>query len=67
MFDTTPQLDCAGRLLKLDVPRVAGIVDGTPDSFSDEGKHATAKDAIAHGLPRFHEIIAQLDRPAAQV
>lgn len=50
MFDTTPQLDCAGRILKLDRPRVVGIVNVTPDSFSDGGEHASADAAVAHGL-----------------
>ncbi len=50
MFDTTPQLDCAGRILKLDRPRVMGIVNATPDSFSDGGEHGTVDAAIAHGL-----------------
>ena len=50
MFDTSPQLDCAGRVLKLDVPRVMGIINATPDSFSDGGQHATVEAAIAHGL-----------------
>ena len=50
MFDTTPQLDCAGRVLRLDRPRVMGIVNATPDSFSDGGEHATVEAAIAHGL-----------------
>jgi dihydropteroate synthase len=50
MFDTSPQLDCAGRVLKLDVPRVMGIVNATPDSFSDGGLHATVEAAVAHGL-----------------
>jgi dihydropteroate synthase len=50
MFDTTPQLDCAGRVLRLDVPRVMGIVNVTPDSFADGGEHATLEAAIAHGL-----------------
>ncbi|MGV8932770.1 MAG: dihydropteroate synthase [Luteimonas sp.] len=50
MFDTTPQLDCAGRVLKLDRPQVLGIVNATPDSFSDGGEHATVEAAIAHGL-----------------
>lgn len=50
MFDTTPQLDCAGRLVKLDVPRVMGIVNVTPDSFSDGGAHADVDAAVAHGL-----------------
>ncbi len=50
MFDTTPQLDCAGRILRLDRPRVFGIVNVTPDSFSDGGEHVTTQAAIAHGL-----------------
>src|SRR3546814_577088 len=50
MFDTTPQLDCAGRILKLDRPRVLGIINVTPDSFSDGGEHATVEAAVAHGL-----------------
>ncbi len=50
MFDTTPQLDCAGRILKFDRPRVMGIVNVTPDSFSDGGDHACTEAAVAHGL-----------------
>jgi len=50
MFDTTPTLDCAGRPLRLDRVRVMGIVNVTPDSFSDGGEHATTEAAIAHGL-----------------
>jgi dihydropteroate synthase len=36
--------------LELNVARVMGIVNVTPDSFSDGGQHAEAKAAIAHGL-----------------
>jgi dihydropteroate synthase len=50
MFDIVPSLDCAGRVLRLDRPRVVGIVNVTPDSFSDGGKHESADAAIAHGL-----------------
>lgn len=50
MFDITPSLDCGGRRLLLDRPRIVGIVNVTPDSFSDGGEHATADAAIAHGL-----------------
>ncbi len=50
MFDLTPQLDCAGRPLRLDRPRVMGIVNVTPDSFSDGGHHADVEAAVAHGL-----------------
>ena len=50
MFDTAPQLDCNGRIVKLDIPRVMGIVNVTPDSFSDGGAHDTVDAAVAHGL-----------------
>lgn len=54
MFDhldpTARMLDCAGRQLPLDRPRIMGIVNITPDSFSDGGKHFDADAAIAHGL-----------------
>ena len=50
MFDTIATLDCNGRVLRLDRPRVMGIVNVTPDSFSDGGEHATTDAAVAHGL-----------------
>jgi dihydropteroate synthase len=50
VFDISPQLDCAGRVLVLDRTRVMGIVNVTPDSFSDGGLHASVDAAVAHGL-----------------
>ena len=50
MFDTVATLDCAGRPLRLDRARVMGIVNVTPDSFSDGGEHAGTDAAVAHGL-----------------
>ena len=50
MFDISPVLDCAGRVLKLDRTRVMGIVNVTPDSFSDGGAHADTDAAVAHAL-----------------
>ena len=72
MFDTTPQLNCAGRPLLLDRARIAGIVNVTPDSFSDGGQHADAESAIAHGLRLIEEGADLLDiggestRPGAE-
>lgn len=72
MFDTTPQLDCAGRPLLLDRCRVMGIVNVTPDSFSDGGRHASTEAAIAHGLRLVEEGADCLDiggestRPGAE-
>lgn len=50
MFDLSPRLDCNGRALVLDRPRVMGIVNVTPDSFSDGGRHDTVDLAVAHAL-----------------
>ena len=50
MFDTTPSLDCAGRKLLLDRPRIMGIVNVTPDSFADGGLHDTTELAVAQAL-----------------
>ena len=72
MFDTTPQLDCAGRILKFDRPQVMGIVNITPDSFSDGGAHDTLEAAVAHALKLVEEGADLLDiggestRPGAQ-
>jgi dihydropteroate synthase len=45
-----PTIDCGGRELVLDRPRICGIVNVTPDSFSDGGNHFDAAAAIRHGL-----------------
>jgi dihydropteroate synthase len=72
MFDLVPTLDCGGRALKLDRPRLLGIVNVTPDSFSDGGVHADAEAAVAHGLRLVEEGADALDvggestRPGAE-
>ena len=72
MFDTVRTLDCAGRLLRLDRPQVMGIVNVTPDSFSDGGQHASVEAAVAHGLRLVEEGADLLDvggestRPGAE-
>jgi len=50
MFDLTRIIDCGGRPLTLDRPRIAGIINVTPDSFSDGGDFADPQRAVAHGL-----------------
>ncbi len=54
-------LDCAGRPLRLDRPRVVGILNLTPDSFSDGGAHAGVEAAVAHGLRMAEEGADMLD------
>lgn len=55
MFDTAPTLDCNGRALVLDRTRVMGIVNVTPDSFSDGGAHDTPDAAFAHAMRLLEE------------
>ena len=56
-----PVLDCAGRPLRLDRPRVVGVLNLTPDSFSDGGIHGGVDDAVAHGLRMAEEGADMLD------
>jgi dihydropteroate synthase len=43
-------LDCASRSLDLSQPQIMGILNVTPDSFADGGRHQGSAEAIAHGL-----------------
>ena len=61
MFDLTRTIDCAGRSLALDRPRIAGIINVTPDSFSEGGAFSDAAAAIAHGLKLTEEGADLLD------
>ena len=45
----TPRLLAAGRVLSLERPLVMGIVNATPDSFSDEGELMTEDARLARG------------------
>jgi len=50
MFDTTPHLHCGPWQLPLDRPLVMGVVNVTPDSFSDGGRYDRTQAAITHAL-----------------
>jgi len=39
---------CGNRVIELDAPLVMGILNVTPDSFSDGGEHADAASAVDH-------------------
>ncbi len=44
------QLVCGKKTLDLSRPRIMGIVNVTPDSFSDGGQYATISAAVTHSL-----------------
>ncbi len=44
------QLDCNGKLLDLSRPQVMGVLNVTPDSFSDGGDFFSPEKALAHAL-----------------
>lgn len=66
-------LNCNGRLVDLSSPKIMGILNLTPDSFSDGGKFNNEKDALKHAeklLSEGAEIIdigPQSTRPNAEV
>ncbi|MHB8747421.1 MAG: dihydropteroate synthase, partial [Gammaproteobacteria bacterium] len=54
-------LDCAGRFLDLSAPRVMGILNVTPDSFSDGGDFLSVAAAVAHARQMVEEGAAIID------
>jgi dihydropteroate synthase len=61
MFDTTARLDCAGRILKLDRPRICGILNLTDDSFSGDGLRDDVEAAVARGAAMAEQGADMLD------
>jgi dihydropteroate synthase len=61
MFDTTPLLDCNGRALKLDRPRVCGILNLTDDSFSGDGLAGDVDAAVDRGVAMVEQGADMLD------
>jgi dihydropteroate synthase len=65
-------LDCAGKQLDLGSPQVMGILNLTPDSFSDGGRYLDPELASSHALRMVEEGAAIIDvggestRPGAQ-
>ncbi|WP_043530884.1 dihydropteroate synthase [Litchfieldella xinjiangensis] len=65
-------LHCGRHRLDLSYPRVMGILNVTPDSFSDGGRHNILDDALAHAERMLAEGAAIIDvggestRPGAQ-
>lgn len=55
------QLDCAGRLLDLTRPAVMGVLNLTPDSFSDGGLWTDPGRAVAHAADMVAEGAAIID------
>jgi dihydropteroate synthase len=54
-------LDCGGRPLDLSRPRVMGILNVTPDSFSDGGRFTNPERALARGRRMLEEGAAIID------
>jgi dihydropteroate synthase len=65
-------LHCRGRVLGLERPVVMGVLNVTPDSFSDGGRFVRLDDAVEHGMQMAEEGAAIIDiggestRPGAE-
>ncbi|MFO1506283.1 MAG: dihydropteroate synthase [Lysobacterales bacterium] len=72
MFDAIATLDCNGRALKLDQPRICAILNLTDDSFSGDGLRGDVDAAVTQGLAMVEQGADMLDigaestRPGAQ-
>jgi dihydropteroate synthase len=66
------RLDCRGQVLDLTEPVVMGVLNVTPDSFSDGGRYASTEAALAQGLHMAEEGATIIDvggestRPGAE-
>src|SRR5258708_6357865 len=66
-------LQCADRSLDLSRPLVMGVLNVTPDSFSDGGRYSSVPAAVAHGVRMAEEGAALIDvggestRPGARL
>jgi len=54
-------IDCGGKILHLDRPQVMGILNVTPDSFSDGGKFIKPEKAVQHAIKMVEEGAAIID------
>lgn len=61
MRAVTMTLRCADRTLDLSRPVVMGVLNVTPDSFSDGGRFLAVESAVAHGLRLVEEGAAIID------
>ncbi len=61
MSEPTLLLDCAGRLLDLSRPVVMGILNVTPDSFSDGGRYLSVGAALRHAEAMLADGAAMID------
>lgn len=55
------RIDCAGRMLDLSQPRVMGVLNVTPDSFSDGGRFRGRERALARAREMVAEGAAVID------
>jgi len=61
MFDVRPYLRCGKRQLYLDSPQVMGVLNLTPDSFSDGGRYPGVEQALARAASMVAEGAAIID------
>ncbi|QJQ97270.1 MULTISPECIES: dihydropteroate synthase [unclassified Halomonas] len=61
MTSTLASLACGRHRLDLSFPRVMGILNVTPDSFSDGGRHVALDDALRHAERMLAEGAAIID------
>lgn len=64
-FSKNRSLNCRGKILSLDHPKVMGILNITPDSFYDGGRYEDPSTAIAHAREMVRDGASIIDIGAA--
>jgi dihydropteroate synthase len=54
-FSSQKTINCGGRLISIEKPLVMGILNITPDSFYEGGKHKDIDNALNHGAKMLEE------------
>jgi dihydropteroate synthase len=73
IFPSLTSLEVRGIILDLSTPKVMGILNATPDSFFDGGKHQSVQQAVDHAGHMVQEGADMIDiggmssRPGAQI
>src|SRR5580704_9958484 len=55
------KINCAGRLIDVSVPKVMGVINITPNSFSTVGRFQNCDEALVHAAKIIHEGAAFID------
>lgn len=64
MHNLPTSINCKGQLISFEIPKIMGVLNLTPDSFYDGGKHKDEKGILLHVEKMLHEGATFIDMGA---